>query len=600
MAVAKVSFAPTPIITSSPDPKTQMDTARGVDITYFSKWLPRFVAADTAVQGVLGRNLVQKGLAGEKEVLSQKEKTLFKLLLKQNPMVSDTKAFYRKKEAESKSIRFFNVSSGLCGETHYLGKLTEILEKISAAIEEARPYALIPSLGYDRLFLKQAVQELCPAYVRIIIPEPIQLLGGLWVSLKEQTPPLGTLKEKIRELKDLSLEQGSGSTVQPCLSDSLLISRAKETTSARKSASSPLLIHHSDLSLDYGINLIAAQLAYHLHRRQLKIAPSLDDAELWNEAWAQLFCHSIILRGMTAEICEFLFEHSSSLATKQIQELKAIASCTDLETFHSLLQSLSAPLAGQLKNRLGDVNKVARILGGVNKIAWVNDLLQGRITLKKVQNLARLKYKVEITEYFPSVEAAQLMNISMEQVCRSYFPKDGTKPLVSVQVNSQPLLNEDQDALFYYETLLLALLQAQGTELKDSSSFAQSILGAKEFENASLALMLKAGSFSAFGYADSYLRKNILQKLPKSYAIKFRSPQEAPTCEFFSSGNGSFTMIRTGVYSIKKDEVEKCEFVLKWQVSWQEGLLHCRITIPSISPHASCPVEEQEEIYQSF
>lgn len=170
--------------------------------------------------------------------------------------------------------------------------------------------------------------------------------------------------------------------------------------------------------------------------------------------------------------------------------------------------------------------------------------------------------------------------------------------LVKESINLSDLITKPQ--LEYLHNLVCYMIYARYGHIRDvndiiNSMFQYHYLDPKlEFHN-----ILKSGSFSSFACADKIVR-NVTTKLSESYQIKYQQPQENATCEIFISTNGDFVTIRTAIYLIKKDDIIKGDFVVKWRVFFTDNKYTMSLSIPAISLNSTCSFKEQKLIYAGF
>lgn len=327
------------------------------------------------------------------------------------------------------------------------------------------------------------------------------------------------------------------------------------------------------------ISLFASCICCVLKKRNCE-PPPLDEVDDWEAIWLNIYRDPFILRTFAAELQQFLWS-GSDLKKKKIDQL---ANCKNLKEFNSLLSEMTDEKGILFREHLSKKCSYSLI-----KVSLDFYLSQSGKMKRVINQAALLKYQIESARFAPlsSLHFGSLLRIGMDQVAQSYFHPHSSYPSVSIWINGRQFdVGDPPLPVFeYYKRMIEALYFVTSKEKIDGSIYAGNLIEKCPFERGPIAsllsLMLKAGSFSSFGYADSALRAQIFKPLP-GYSIKFPNPPDSPTCEFFAAENLDFTTIRTGVYDLCKNQKKIGEFVVKWTVNVTEGNLSSWITIPMI------------------
>lgn len=238
-----------------------------------------------------------------------------------------------------------------------------------------------------------------------------------------------------------------------------------------------------------------------------------------------------------------------------------------------------------------------------------------------LEEFAMMKSRIEAHTFDLSYKMrfTALNYTSLYQTVRSLYPHDATQPNVSVRINHQPFIwstkdtEQDSECLSYYYCLFQEFAQACGSQ-NDYSSLAQKLVSFKDMKRREMAKilsgfnryerrflhMLQASSFSFFGRAHVYLLEKIVAQLLETYEIKYAQPQTAPTVEFFIDKDTNFKVIRTSNFFIRKDGIDKGEFIVKLIVSLYDHKWSFNLSIPVIDLLPFTSLLEGEEIFQGF
>lgn len=553
--------------------------------------------------------------------------------------------------------RFVDTSS-ILSHPSYPGKLLEIAYKIREAIETKQDSIKVCCLGYDRLFLKTVLRQLFPRLFCVILPQYSQLPGALYIGFKESSCLSDADMQMINKIERLIVTSRSGLTSRsdphsnfhsniqrttpnnnnsnaPPLSIALDLSSSFNTqgttpnnNNATSSNSAPDLRFSSNLQRTKPYNnsnaiilnqnarlerklasmhmFVATYLAHILQCLGKDFFPQDKDADGWFQVWENFHRSPLILQSLAVHIQQCLYEQTEPLTFEQIKSLEKLASASSLTAFHGAFQRLEEDLR----------NKLEKSLVETCHYDLINLYLQfgkstNRSTQKIFENLALKKCDIELASFskLTPINFEKLSSITMEQVNRSYFPSDSPVPLASLWINGHPFeINSlNSDPAFrktYYQKLIETLFFLLNKESIDGSVLAEKIMNSEDFPDSvskNLGLMLRAASFSFWAYFHNPLQGKIVTPLIQlGYTVKFKGPQENPTCEFFVSSNQNFKTIRTGVYQIISQGLIKGEFVAKWIVSFEDNVLSCDAKIPMIDITDADDDQELEQILNGF
>lgn len=625
------------------------DPLKNVDLSYFHHWIPQTICHDAELQGRIVK--VWDSILREFESADGKNITirvenqsirLFQLLLKTYPHVKfvfgdesgTLRITFRKQPSpdtdalklpttpcplafsaadsldpvSSSSNRFINPSI-FHATPNYLDKLLEISNKIKDAINNQQSNTTVPCLGYDRIFFKRALCQLYPSLIRLVLPEPGDLCGGLYISFKANPKITDAFTETISRIQSFTKKSQAGPLDLATQSDPAIDLSTFFKTTPTTTSSAPLLGYehkmHRDLATQHV--LIATYLASIIQNEMKGQLPKEDDVDSWTIAWRKFFQSPILLRTLAEQVQQALYARTKPLTEEQQQRLSELASVIDIKKFKIAFDSLEEELIEELKLAIDEPCHFYLIRLFLEFNAHSTNLER-----KIFERLAYEKCLIEMASFkvHTPISIDNLKAIPMEQVNRSYFPSASPLPLVSIRINGSPFeidlteVPREARPAIYYQRLIETLCFLSKDQHIDGSSLAEDLIKNREFRlppSENLALMLRAASFSSWAYLDMPLRQKIAAPLAAAgYTIKFVQPQENPTCEFFVSRNEDFTTIRTGVYEISKDGTKKGEFVAKWIVSLRDRRLLSDAKISMIDITGADSVEEQELIYRSF
>lgn len=631
---------------SSPGAK---DPLRNIDLSYFHHWIPKTICHDAELQGrifkVWDRILREVETAEGKNITIRVENESirpFQFLLKTYPHVKfvfadesgELRITFRDRpspEADtlkppttphylafsetdsldpvsSLSKRFINPSF-FHTTPNYLDKLLEISNQIKEAIDNQQPSIIVPCLGYDRIFLKRALCQLYPSLVRIVLPEPGDLRGGLYVSFRANPRITDAYTDTISRIQALTKRTQPAHAHLATRSDPAIDLSTSLKAIPLKSSSTPSLGYEHKIQRDLTTQhvLIATHLASIIQNEMRRPLLQEDDIDRWMLVWKRFYQSPVLLRTLAEQVQQALRARTTPLTAKQLERLNNLSSATDLKMFKAAFNSLGDSLIDELKHAIDEpcYFYLIRLFFEFN---GHSSSMEHRI----FERMAREKCLIEMASLKDRtpISIDNLNAIEMEQVNRSYFPSDSPTPLVSIWVNGRlfeidltEMPSESRSAAYYQKLIETLCFLSTGLHI-DGSALAEDLAKNREFRlppSENLALLLRAASFSSWAYLDIPLRQKIAAPLLASgYTVKFQQPQENPTCEFFVSRNEDFTTIRTGVYEICKDGIKKGEFVAKWIVSLRDGILSSEAMIPMIDITDADSVEEQELIYRGF
>ncbi len=513
-------------------------------------------------------------------------KDLFKLL----PIIQSVE------HVQSRSIRLINPDR-FQASSKYLHKVAEIAKKIELAVAFKRKKIFDPAAGYDRLFLKKIILQLFPKQVRSVLTETQTLIGGVHIGLYKNAIINQKALHVFTQIEEaLSYLKQQHSSFSPHEKDPIDLQ-----SPARKLTSAPTVILDDSLQKEFNSqnSIFANFISFTLHQRQT-LAPPPDDIDAWETICKTSLEIPFILRTFGGTLQPFLSDCNAK-SSKRIKRLAQSQNLHNLFAHFEAMQDRETTLVCQEKF-------TAYLKTHCNYSPIRMHLLfgfKGSAQYKLVNQTAVLKYQIESVQFPPLTPLTMdmLAKIDIEQVSRSYYPRHSQKPITSVWINGMELLplysslspleyyQQFIEALYYTShakttTLLDSLMISEPQEIPsfDALLYAQDLLEHRELAAIpEIAFILKAGSFSSWGYADSTLRRRIANPLIEAgFTIKASNPQDYPTSEFYLATNKDFKTILTKIYEIQNDDLKVGEFVVKWNVTMQGGLLSSYITIAMI------------------
>ncbi len=177
------------------------------------------------------------------------------------------------------------------------------------------------------------------------------------------------------------------------------------------------------------------------------------------------------------------------------------------------------------------------------------------------------------------IDKPPIANIDIEQVDRSYWPHAGSQPLVhllidQISIMPYPIPTNTDDAQkrnLFYKNFLTALAESSKIVV-DFTNLLQSLENLK-YNNLNpqetlLLALLRAGSFSAWGHADNFLRTHILKNLPKDNGIKALSNTVANIVSFSFLNPQHCNVTRKALYALMGPRnIRVATFILQSDVS---------------------------------
>lgn len=465
----------------------------------------------------------------------------------------------------------------------YNQKISNILELIYQYTNKHVTRLIVDAIGYDRLFLIYILKRICNLYIQEIDIDKDNVKGKLYISLKSKKMTMSKLNIWTNKFKN------------------------KQKIEYK--------LYQLHLNEDYIISLSTAWLVYNDKNINM-----LDQKN-------RSINNTILMKNIMTCIDSSIQNFSSDFTYEELELLKMINNSKNLVTLLSILNNYN-------RNLLSKIN--------ISKEEDVSSIITNNIPY--IQLLARYKSKIEKRLYiFDSTEFGidSIRKIEISQCMRSIIPIEQVEPLIFIKINRNNIedliksnkqyfkifksrlrtglkknassyetirkmhydntsLQYNSQRLHYIFTLIYYISYARYNYQYNIKYLIYNILNENELideEDQFVYDILKSASFSAFGYADTYIRI-LTGTLSKTYKIKYQQPQENPTCEIFVCNTGDFLIIRTAIYLIKLDDIIKGNFIVKYKIENKQNNISASVEIVSIN--LFCPVKEQLTIYEQL